>query len=369
MKILQLVTRRQFRGAEVFAANLSRELIANGQKIIFAGLYAPPEKALKVDNAINEDISAVSSSFISLAGVRTLAALIRREQPDVIQANGSDTLKYALAARMISGYRPVIYRNISIISTWVGSAFVKKAFYTWLFKKVDHVSSVGNESRNDFIRFFNYPENKISVIRRGIAAQPADRGEVRKKLESEFGLEPKNKIVTHVGNFSKEKNHKFLLDVFSKIKMTDPDIKLVFVGEGELFENIRQEISRRSLERTIFLAGFRQDVENVLAGADLFVLCSFVEGVPGVVLEAASYKIPSLSVNVGGIGEVVKDNETGVLLPSHDVNTFAAKILKMLGDKESLVRMGENAYTFASDEFNPERNALKFIDLYKSLIR
>lgn len=368
MKILQLVTRRQFRGAEVFAANLSRELIASGQTIVFVGLYPPPEKVLTVEGAVNADVNTKPSPLISWAGVRSLAAIIKKENPDVIQANGSDTLKYALAARTLSGYRPVIYRNISIISTWVGNGFVKKSLYSALFKKVDHVSSVGTESMNDFINFFRYPANKISVIRRGIKARPAIREEVRKRLEREFELSASDKIVTHVGNFSPEKNHKFLLDVFAGIKNLDPEVKLILVGEGELVETIRAEIEKRGLQRTVFLAGFRADVENILAGADLFVLCSFVEGVPGVILEAASYKVPSLSVKVGGIGEVVENGKTGVLLDDHNVEIFASTLLQIVRDSTTLKRLGENAYVFAKAEFDPEQNAQRFIRLYQSLI-
>src|SRR5687768_16412860 len=102
MKILQIVTKRQFRGAEVFAAKLSEELLKKGIEILFVGLYSPPQKCISVPGAVNLDLNG-KNQFLSISLVRNLAKLIMAEEPDIIQANGSDTLKYAVAARYFSG--------------------------------------------------------------------------------------------------------------------------------------------------------------------------------------------------------------------------------------------------------------------------
>jgi glycosyltransferase involved in cell wall biosynthesis len=369
VKILQLVTRRQFRGAEVFAARLSEELIGQGVQIVFVGLYDPPVNPLSIAGARNTDLGVKNrGSFLSLTALKKLRTIIREEKPDVIQANGSDTLKYALAARALSGYRPVIYRNISMISNWMGKSALKKNLYSALFRMVDHVSSVGNESRKDFISFFQYPEEKISVIRRGVPFSAADRSSVRTALLTSLGLFPGSRIVVHVGNFSPEKNHAFLIDVFSVIRKEDPAVKLLLVGNGEEYTGIENAVKARSLSDTVFLLGFRSDMENILPAADLFVLCSKVEGVPGVILEAATFGIPSLAVNVGGVAEVVKNGETGFLIQGHQVNDFAAKLLEVVRDPAKLALLGAGAQKFVREEFDPAKNVLQFIKLYHQLI-
>lgn len=367
MKILQLVTKRQYRGAEVFAANLSTELIRQGQRILFVGLYKPGEAPLLVEGAVHADLLADKRSFISLIALWRLVKLIREEKPEIIQANGSDTLKYALAARVLTGYRPVIYRNISIISTWMGNSQVKKKLYTWLFNKVDHVSSVGNESRDDFKRFFAYPDQKIAVIRRGIPLKAFDREKARAMLATALHLPDDIRMVMHVGNFSKEKNHTFLLEVFTRILKNDDKIKLFLIGNGEEYQSVVKAIHALGLQDTVYLLGFRSDIENIVPAADVFVLCSHVEGVPGVILEAASYKVPSLAVNVGGVLEVVKNNETGILLENHDVEYFTNALLSLLADPDKRLQLGANAYRYVTEEYNPEFNARKFIDLYHQL--
>src|SRR5688500_14483917 len=140
MRILQLVTRRQYRGAEVFAATLSTELVTQGHQVIFAGLYSAQDQRLNVAGAINVDLGGYKRSLSSVGILFRLIILIKREKPHIIQANGSDTLKFAVASRLATKRIPIVYRNISIISSWVGSSKIKKHFYRILFKQTDHIT-------------------------------------------------------------------------------------------------------------------------------------------------------------------------------------------------------------------------------------
>lgn len=367
MKILQLVTRRQYRGAEVFAANLSEELIKLGHEIIFVGLYSNDVNVLSVDKAKNIDLSKRKKEGISPQLVRTLVRIIKEEKPQVVQCNGSDTLKNMVAASYFTKDIPIVYRNISTISEWLDSS-LKRKIYKFLFNHVDYVTSVGNESIQDLRETFGYPEHKTAVIRRGIPFKVYDTEQAGKGLREELGLQATDKIAIHVGNFSPEKNHAFLLDLFSEIKDTHPNIKLVCIGNGVTFENILKGIREKGLEQTVFLMGFRKDIPELLAGSDCFVLSSFVEGVPGVILEAAVQKKPSVSTNVGGVQEVISNNETGLIIDNFDKAEFKNAILRIMEDEKLRVEMGENAYKLVLDQFNPTKNAKKFEKLYQDLI-
>lgn len=367
MKILQLVTKRQYRGAEVFAANLSEQLISFNHEIIFAGLYNNDTDILSVDNATNVDLVGNKKGAFSLSLLKELIKLIRSTKPDVIQCNGSDTLKYMVAASFFVPEIPVIYRNISMISEWVGNS-AKKGLYKRLFKRVAHVSSVGNEAIADFIKTFNYPKEQTSVIRRGIPMVEVNPKLAREKLENEFRFKSSDKICIHIGNFSPEKNHLFLLDIFSELKDEHSEIKLVLVGNGVLFQNFQEEIKNRGLEKTIFLTGFRKDIPELLGAAGLFVLCSKVEGVPGVILEAGMQKIPSIATNVGGVLEVLKNNETGYIIDNFDKQEFKNKIIELSINDTLRKKMGGNAHSLVLKEYDPIRNVRKFEELYKRLI-
>lgn len=368
MKILQLVTKRQYRGAEVFAANLSEELIKFGHEIIFAGLYTNNENVLNVPNAQNVDLVKDKIGSFSPAVVKRIIELIKEERPDVIQCNGSDTLKYMVAASFFLPKTPILYRNISMISKWMYGV-PKKMLYHQIFHRISHVSSVGNEAVEDFISTFHYPREKTSVIRRGIPVKEVNQVDAREKLLFQLGLSPTDKVVMHIGNFSPEKNHIFLIDVFEKLKNSHPKIKLVCVGDGVLYSQIQKEIKHRNLEDTVYLMGFKKNIPGLLAAADLCVLPSKVEGVPGVVLEAAIQKKPTIATNVGGVKEVLIDKETGYCIDDFDKEEFTNKIIELTANAKLLGEMGNNAFTLALEEFNPSKNAKKFESLYFELSR
>jgi len=366
MKILQLVTRRQYRGAEVFAANLSEELIKLGHEIIFAGLYKNNSNILKVDEAENVDISGGKSNKLSFSLVGNLISLVKRTKPDVIQCNGSDTLKYMVAASFFLPKIPISYRNISTISEWMGSK-AKLELYKAIFTRVDHVTSVGSGPIQDLISTLNYPKKKTSVIRRGIPGEQKELEPCAQNLRNELNLHSDTKIVIHVGNFSPEKNHQFLLDVFEKVAKDHAEIKLVCVGDGITYDKIQTEIESRDLGNTIHLLGFRRDIPELLAGADCIVLSSLIEGVPGVILEAAVQGKPSIASNVGGVKEVLIDEKTGYIIDDFDVDVFVEKITQLCLNDKLRFTLGKNARELVLNEFNPVKNARKFEQLYAAL--
>ncbi len=368
MRILQLVTKRQYRGAEVFAATLSEELIKLGHEIYFVGLYENRKNVLSVSDAINLDLIESKRWNFSLVLIYRLSRLIKEIKPDIIQCNGSDTLKYTITASYFVTNSPIIYRNISTISEWLNNSWTKK-IYNSLFKRVDHVTSVGNESLNDLIRTFNYPREKTSVIRRGIPLVEIDKVKANYLLHEELRLSTRDKVVMHVGNFSPEKNHIFLLRVFSELKKTHPNVKLACVGTGITFKEVQDQINEMNLKDTVFLLGFRKDIPQLLAGSLCFVLCSFVEGVPGVIMEAAVQRIPTVSTNVGGVSEVLKNDETGILIDNFDEVAFKDSIVKMVEEDDYRNYLAANAFRQVKEKFNPEKNAKFIEDLYFKLIK
>ena len=366
MKILQLVTKRQYRGAEVFAANLSSELIDLGHNVVFAGLYSNDKDVLTVGNADNRDLVEERTGAFSLKVVRRLSNLIKEVEPDVIQCNGSDTLKYMVAASFFVPKTPILYRNISMISRWVKNR-KSKILYKVLFKRIAHVTSVGDEALSDFVNLFHYPKEQTSVIRRGIPMEEINKEKAELSLRKELNLNSGYQIVLHIGNFSFEKNHLFLINVFASIKTRYPSIKLVFVGNGATFHQMEQEVFNRQLESTIFFLGFRQDIHTLLAGADMLVLSSKVEGVPGVILEAAAQRKPSISTDVGGVREVLVHGKTGFIVQNFDEKEFETRIIELATNEQLRRRMGNESYKLVFQHFNPARNAKKFESLYKKL--
>lgn len=109
----------------------------------------------------------------------------------------------------------------------------------------------------------------------------------REKLRNEFGVGDEL-LVCHVGRFSTQKNHAFLLDVFGRIKQDKPDAKLMLVGKGELEKEIRDKAASLGFADSVIFMGVRTDIPAILSAADVFVFPSFYEGMPNTVIEAES---------------------------------------------------------------------------------
>lgn len=370
MKILQLVTVRQRRGAEVFATQLADALISRGAEVIVVGLLPPPSDPLTPERAEVVDLVSRSESRFDPVRLRELTRLILRLRPDLVQANGSQTFKYGALARRFVGPRfPLIYRNISVASHWIRNP-AQRLLGRWLARSVDHVSSVSEATSLDFGVTYGVAPERRSVIRRGILIPARIESAVaRQRLTELAQLPPDARILLHTGSFSEEKNHAWLIDTFAEIREQRPDVHLFLIGDGELRPSVEERVATLGLANSVHLLGVRRDAAELVAGADLFVLPSRIEGVPGVVLEAAAQQVPAVATNVGGMAEAIVDGSTGVLVPLDDRPAFVRAVLELLANEEERQRLGCEARKLVSERFSMDATAAAFEDLYGRLVR
>jgi glycosyltransferase involved in cell wall biosynthesis len=368
MRFLQLVTRRQHRGAEVFAAQLSDGLARNGHEVTLVGLYPPTSDELIPLAAGAHDLSGHPASRLSYRLVSELSALIQELRPDIVQANGSATLKYASLAKTLSrGRWPLVYRNIGIASHWLHYPG-HRWWSRWLLRNVGHVAAVSQHSGEDFSRTFGVRASRISTIPVGVDIPPVPRlPELRERLIDLTGMPSDAEILMHVGSFTPEKNHAWLVESFARLCETRPRVHLVLVGAGALRPEVEAAVAARSLTERIHFLGTRSDVPQLVGGADLFVMSSTTEGISGVILEAAAQAIPTVSTDVGSISEAVKQGVTGLLVPSGDLDGFISAISGLLDDPARRRAMGDAAYAFVKEAFAMERVIGRFEQLYTEL--
>ncbi|WP_229759408.1 glycosyltransferase [Candidatus Uabimicrobium amorphum] len=121
-----------------------------------------------------------------------------------------------------------------------------------------------------------------------------------------FSIANEFKIIIHVGNFRKEKNHERLLKVFCQIKKRKPHVKLLLVGrqDDDIFGKINNIVEKNNLKDDVIFTGIRNDVSQLLGGSDLLLFPSVREGLPGVVIESCAMSTPVLASDVGGIPEI-----------------------------------------------------------------
>ena len=368
LKILHLVTEREHRGGQVFAAELSALQVKQGHQVLFVGLYKKPDNLLIATGAQNIDLSGKKIPFDFILLFR-LIKLIKNTQPDIIQANGSDTLKYAVAAKIFCPRINIVYRNISMISSWSKQGSLKRRLNKLLFKQADRVTSVGQKSLDDLRKIYDFPFVKSRVIHRGIPQFSYDRVVSRQKIVAEFCFPETDNILLHIGRFSPEKNHIFLVECFQQILKRMNNVRLLFIGEGKKLDEIKQMVIQKKLENHIFFAGHCSHVQELLAGSDLFLMGSTIEGVPGVILEAGMQSVPTVAVSTGGVGEVVINGKTGILLDNYVPEDFSNGVISLLQDDTLRQSLGTNAKEFVIENYSLQNCVKGFDDLYMDILK
>ncbi len=350
MNIAQLVSRRQRRGAEVFAADLSTALAERGHDVSFIGLQAAPPAPLTPTGVTCSDLANGGQSKLSFTLVRELSAQLKSQAPQVVQANGGYALKYAVLAKRWSRAKwPVLYCNIGLSSDWLKRPG-QRIWNGWLIRQATFTAAVSEASRSDLIATYGLNAGKVDVVRRGVCTDIVDREPARQALCKEFGLAEKPIVLLHVGSFTPEKNHAGLLRIFANFRQqSGHPLHLVLVGDGPLRPEI--QTSAKS-DPAIHFLGVRSDVSQLMAAADLLLLPSLTEGIPGVILEAGAQSLPTVAYDVGGVREVVKDGLSGRLIPPGEERCFAQAVLELCQDENLRRRTGSAAREYVVAGFS-----------------
>lgn len=148
----------------------------------------------------------------------------------------------------------------------------------------------------------------------------------RLETRIELGLDSNDFVIGHIGRFMRQKNHDFLIDVFSNIASQCPNAKLLLVGEGELKAKIQAKVQSRNLANRILFLGQRNDVSRLYQAFDLFVLPSLYEGQPVVAIEAQASRLPCLFSDA--ISESAIISEEAISLPGNDMIAWESALLQ-----------------------------------------
>lgn len=249
---------------------------------------------------------------------------------------------------------------------WFADAPWKNVDYELHVEQVDRVTCVSEEARDSFVRR-DVLARKFRVVRNGIEPRPAvsGRADVRKRL----GIPPRARVVLTVGKLSVRKGYPTLIEAVPVVAEREPDAYFLWVGEGALEDELRGRVRALGLEGRVMLAGRREDVPDLMAASDLFVLPSLAEALPLVVLEAMAAGLPVVGTRVCGTSEAVRDGVTGRLVEAGDADPLAAAILEVLEDPGLASRWGAAGEALMRREFGSGRMARETSGIYDELLR
>lgn len=207
--------------------------------------------------------------------------------------------------------------------------------------------------------------NSIQVIHNSI--KPF---EIKKTIRTEgryyLQLSSTNIVVLSIGRLVYEKGHEFLIKAMSKVKESNDNVKTYICGSGPLYEYLDGLIKDLNLQEHVKLLGYTENLTQLLASADVFVLPSRWEGLPMALLEAMMAGLPIIATQVSGVEEVIENKKHGLLIPTGDVDALAEAILQLTKSQEQRRKMGLISRKHILDNYSISVMANKYIDLILS---
>lgn len=193
---------------------------------------------------------------------------------------------------------------------------------------------------------FGNNNSKVKVIPNGIDYEKFRFDEnIRNEMRKSFGFSNNDLVVGHVGRFTTQKNHTFLISIIYEMIQMNQNVKLLLVGIGEKEEEIKKKVEDLTIEKNVIFAGFRKDVANIMSAMDVFLLPSLYEGLPVVGVEAQALGLPCF-MSEGVITKEVNIAGNVVFIGLNKSEKHWAKIILSsdLSRKDNYEKIKKNGY-------------------------
>lgn len=345
-------------GQENRTLNELIELQARGYTPLLA---CPPQAKLgaRARETGCEVIDIAMRGALDLPAFWALRRLMAKRKVDIVNTHsGRDTQLAGMAARSLGRLRPRVVRTRHL-------ALPISSHFSYVTLP-DHVVTVSHFVAS-YLTSAKVPAECITAVPTGIDLsryQTATPGSLR----AELGLADTTPLIGTVAILRRKKGHAELLEAVPQVLAEFPAVHFVFAGDGPQFGNLTQRINELGLAGNVHLLGLRRDVVNVLASLDLFVLPTHQEALGTAFIEAAAMGVPAIASRVDGVPEVVRDGETGLLVPVGDSAAIAASIIRLLADAPLRHTMGATARAWVEAHYSRQVMVDGMLAVYAKLL-
>ncbi len=346
-----------FGGQELRIVAEARWLLDHGWDALIAG--QPGSRLL--DESARADVPAVGVRMRSAFDLRALAALrrlIARRGVALVHTHSSvDSWLGGLAGR--SRGRPVVRsRHVTI-------AIPRRRSLVY---RLAHRVITSGEAAARVVAGAGVPVARIVAIPPGVDTARFHPGVAGEGVRRELGLHAAP-VVGLVANIRGSKGHDVFLDAARAVLAAQPAARFLIVGDGIGFDDVRRRVGALGLQAAVLMTGFRRDIPEVMAALDVLVLPSIrSEAASQVIPQALAVGTPVVATDVGGSGELVRDGQTGRLVPANDAGALAAAIVGCLADREGARAMARRGQALVRERHSLDAAMARTTAVYEELL-
>lgn len=354
MKIIQIMPEFGLAGAEIMCENLVYELKKMGNEIMIISLY-------NYHSAITERLekSGIKIKYLDkkpgldFSIFFKLFKIFYKEKPDVIHTHRY-VMQYVIPIAVLTKIKNRVHTIHNIAEKEVGYSARKLSKIFYKYFSVIPVA-LSEAIQKTIINEYGIKKRNVPVIFNGINLEKCI-------LKINYSSDQTFSIL-HIGRFSEAKNHFELLKAFKIFNDKYPNSVLNLIGDGELKEKIEDYVKNNHLEKFVKFLGLQSNVYPFLNKADIFTLPSKYEGIPMTLIEAMATGLPIVATEVGGIPDMLKNNESA-LITKVNVEEVAEAFEKLFLNEELRKKLGKNALK-ESMRFTSKEMAKKYIFVYQ----
>lgn len=245
-----------------------------------------------------------------------------------------------------------------IITRRMDRAPKKDGFTRSTYNSASHLVSLSSAIETIILKQF--PHAKSSVIPSMNASLPFDESTVNAITQSYS-----NKlIIGHVGALvKKHKGQHLIIDAAKKLEHSHPHIQFLLLGSGNDEKTLKQQAS--ALKNIEFL-GYHSDIGNYIRAFDIFIFPSLEEGLGSTLLDVMEAKVPIVASEAGGIPDIIRHNDNGILIPPQNSDAIVEAILMLINNRELAQKISEKGYTEV-DKYRPDTISRRYMDIYKNI--
>ncbi len=340
--------------------------VHNKDKFKFHVIYFLPWKNQMVQEL--EDAGATVSCFSAannlkiLLQARKIARYVKEHQIDVIHCHLPWAGFLGRIVQKLTGV-PVLYSEHNKQERYHKlTKWVNRFTFNWQTAAIAVSGEVAESIQKNIA-----PKIPVHTILNGVNTDRFKRSEEgRLKIRQQYGWEEDTIVIGTIAVFRFQKRLDLWLELFNKIKEqhTDKKIKGVIVGAGPLKDLIEQKRVELGLEEDVLMPGLQTNTIDWFSAMDIYMMCSVFEGLPIALLEAMSCELPVITTNAGGIGEVIRHEVDGLLVPVDEPNKIVKEAERLISDSSIRYQYAQASRNRVVDEFGMEKMVGELEELY-----
>jgi glycosyltransferase involved in cell wall biosynthesis/protein-tyrosine-phosphatase len=371
LRVCHIMSADLWAGAEVQLATVASYLAERPDVDLFVVLFNDGALAREL-RALAIDVTVVDEQRTSAAGiVAFLAGFLRARGIDIVHTHRhKDNLLGTAAAKLA--------RVPHVVRTVHGLGEPMRGWDRVKYQLLDRVDRIALSYFSDAIiavsrhtaetlRASGYRRSIVRHIHNGVNLQKVRPSHGRAQLRRALGVGPDALLIGTAGRLSPVKAQDDLIRAAKLLDAQVPGVRVLMAGDGPLRGQLEALAAQLGISRQVLFAGARDDIYDLIAAMDIFVLPSLSEGVPMALLEAMALGTPVVATAVGGVPEMVTNRATGLLVPPRDERALADACLELALNRPRALRLADRARRSVEEEFSRDANGRAVVDAYHSI--